>query len=614
MTSGGSGAGGASGATMLYAGNKGTSDNTDLSLLSRLRQMFQYARDARRARYDSWLRNYRLVNNHHGAASSSWAPSPRDSEIYPVLSSLVAWTTDQDINISFLASYDPHSPIYSFFANIADDLSDVLYTTWMIHDYTAQEKLSLWDCFTYGVGIFKNVWDGSLDGGFGNAVLKRVDPWRFYVDPAATSTDDMEYCIEVHTLTYEQLERRFPDAARDLNRQSSSGDEGLDFRPNLYQNDTGRAAQVPGVGLLPTSGTFGSLGAVGFGTFDGRQRRGTNEPSGRFIVYEFWIHENKVYEYEDDLTASPTVEDEWRVVMMTQNVILLDEPASNLWSHGSHPYERFVFDDTGEFYGISLVDHLAHPQIYINRLLTALQQNAELTGNPIWVESANSGLSRVGVTNKPGQRLTVHGPRGMDNMPKWLEPPPMPQQIMELIQFWISRMENVSGLSALQKGITPTQRNAEGALNMVQEAAFVRVRAGLRNLQMTLQRCAYKLADLIIENFDEPRTMALLTPDGQQTAIALQGRHFNIPTRDGAAPLKYSIQVSTGADTPTSRSGRATEAKQMYALGLVDDQYVLEALRVKNIQKLLERKYLKMMQGSLGGGKTRGTSGAPKMG
>jgi hypothetical protein len=187
-----------------------------------------------------------------------------------------------------------------------------------------------------------------------------------------------------------------------------------------------------------------------------------------------------------------------------------------------------VFDDIGEFYGISLVDHLAFPQIYVNRLLTALQSNAELTGNPIFMEPVNSGLARTAIINRPGQRLKVSGPQAMQNRPDWLTPPPMPAQVMDIIQFWINRIENILGLSALQKGITPTQRNAEGALNMVQEAAFVRIRSALSNLQSCLQRCAVKLCDLIVDNYTEPRMMAMVGKDGEMTAKALAGRHFYV--------------------------------------------------------------------------------------
>src|SRR5207302_4535363 len=163
-----------------------------------LRQLFRVARDAKRNRYENWRRNYMLVNNRFGGQQpSNWMPSPRDSEIYPLLSSAVAWFTDQEISIDIVPAVSPHSDYYNFYSKIANDLSDVLYSIWLVHDYPGQAKLCLWDAFLYGVGIFKNIWDGSLDKGQGNAVMRRVDPYAFYPDPQATSLDDANYFVEV---------------------------------------------------------------------------------------------------------------------------------------------------------------------------------------------------------------------------------------------------------------------------------------------------------------------------------------------------------------------------------------------------------------------------------
>ena len=75
------------------------------------------------------------------------------------------------------------------------------------------------------------------------------------------------------------------------------------------------------------------------------------------------------------------------------------------------------------------------------------EQNAELIGNPIFVESANSGTSRVPIINKPGTRLTISGVQAMNNKPDWLTPPSMPPLIMDLVEFWIRRIAVIRGRS-----------------------------------------------------------------------------------------------------------------------------------------------------------------------
>jgi hypothetical protein len=226
-----------------------------------------------------------------------------------------------------------------------------------------------------------------------------------------------------------------------------------------------------------------------------------------------------------------------------------------------------------------------------------LQQNAELIGNPIFIEPANSGTSRVPIINRPGQRLTISGVAAMQYRPDWLKPPDMPPGILDLVNFWIQRIENVSGLSAVTKGATPTQRNAEGVINSIQEAAFVRIRAALSNNEAALENASRKMADLIIDNYDQKRIMAVIGPDGEKTAMTIFKNHFMIPSETGDAPLQYIVQVRAGSAQPTSRQSRIGEADKLFTMGVIDDQAVLEAHQYPHIQELLERKYEKMQKG-----------------
>lgn len=565
-------------------------------LTTRLRNLYMIARDHKRQRYDSWIRNYRLVNNRVSSQGASWMPAPKDSEIYPILSSLVAWMTDQNMDLEFVPSMDPNTPLFDFYSTIGNDLGDVLYTAWVNYSFRAQNKLALWDAFMYGVGIFKSVWDNSLCEGKGDVNLRRVDPWAFYPDPNATSLADCEYMCEVRRMSLSEIERRWPGSATYLRAKGSPGGETVDERPNLFTAGTHTPRANPGA-LPGGTGVYGGAKS----TYD------EYDPLPGYVVYEFWLKENDEYYDDGEEDASEGsdgtkyVDAKWRVVIMCNGEILMDEDAEEVAPYGSHPYDRFVFDDIGEFYGISLVDHLASPAIHINRLLTAMQHNAELTGNPILVESAGSGTDRVGIVNKPGQRLTVRGPGGMVNQkPEWLDPPSMSAEVMQLVNFWISRLENTSGLSAMQKGATPNQRNAAEVVNNVQEAAFVRVRAAIQNLEDSLQSAGKKLADLIIDYYTEQRTVAIIGPDGQTSAKFLAARHFQIPGKNGAEPLSYSLRILAGSTTPTSRQTRMSEAVQLQALGVVDDEYVLQVAQVPRYKDILKRLYEKRANGLMG--------------
>lgn len=578
----------------------------DLDLINKLQQLFTLSRNAKRNLYDSWMRNYKLVNNRIGSVGGgSWYPAPRDSEIYPTLSAIAAWMTDQNTSIDIVAAADPNSPYSIFMQAVATDLSTVMQTNWTVDSEEAEVRMVVWDSFQCGAGFFKNIWDQALAGGLGNAKAIRVDPWSLYFDPNATSLSNTEYIIEVRRMSLDEIERRWPGSATSLGLQTGMIDGGSDEKPDQYDMSSSRVPKA-NPGALPQ-------GNARWAAPSGRQPDGGQIVSPGIVVYEYWLKENDEY-WESDLADDDTgltatddekpaaktdgqddekhVSERWRVVVVAGNQVLMDEWSDELTSYGSHPYERFVFEETGEMYGVALCDHLAQPQIYLNRLLTALQHNAELCGNPIFMENANSGLDRVNIINKPGQRLRLNGPAGLQqNRPEWLRPPDMPPGVSDLVQFWISRIENISGLSAAVKGgPSSSSRMPEGVVSTIQESAFVRIRAALSNMEDTLKNCAYKLAELIIDNYTEPRIVAIVGPQNMgKTAIALSSRHFIVPTHKGALPLKYSLVIQAGASMPTTRQARAAEADQAYALGIIDRQAWFEAHGTPNWPALLMR-------------------------
>src|SRR5205823_5986703 len=132
------------------------------------------------------------------------------------------------------------------------------------------------------------------------------------------------------------------------------------------------------------------------------------------------------------------------------------------------------------------------------------------------------------------------------------------------------------------------------------EAAFVRVRAALTALEACLNRATTKIADLIVDNYTEPRSQAILGPSGSMSMKTLKARHFYGPNEKDATPLKYVVQIRAGAVGPTSRQARIQEVLQLYALGAVDDQAVLDAFQFRGAQDVLKRLYYKRQLGLIG--------------
>lgn len=550
----------------------------------RLNEMFGQAVAARRKRTDQWRKNYMLAMNRWGRS----ADDPRDSEIFPIMRARVGWMTDQEISFSLNPSTDPFSNYAMMENKLCEHLETVLQTNFKVGDWMSQIVMAIWDAGLYGAGIMKGVWDSGLDGGIGNVALQRVDPWTFYPDPNATSFADANYFFVKHRWSYDEIERRFPETSRRvLEEVSQSPDRQEDTRKPQsenwpkYSNDG-----------IPTNLGQGpvAVGAPGQGTNPTRLGdKGVN-------VYECWIRENVEIEREssDPLLPSPekVVYNEWRVIFYTGSMVLLSETAKDLWDQDEHPYVRYVDDEMGEFWSTPIVSHLAPCQLALNGILTMLMSNINLISNPIFMDVEGSGINRTPVVNKAGQRLTLKAASAANSQgtkPGWLTPPSLPPMVMEAVNFWIERMENISGLSGTSKGQQPSQRQAQSTIQATQEAGFVSIRSSLRNLERALMKVGEVLCNLIIVNYDTHRTVAIVGPEGTETALTLAANHFFRPTKDGLAPIRYQLVVDAGASKPTSRGARIQEIDALKAMGVVDNHTVLQAHGIPHIELIEQR-------------------------
>jgi hypothetical protein len=199
-----------------------------------------------------------------------------------------------------------------------------------------------------------------------------------------------------------------------------------------------------------------------------------------------------------------------------------------------------------------------------------------------------------------------------------MQPPELPAFVMNTVQFWISRMENISGLSGPQKGQPSTGRPAQQTVQATQEAGFVRIRSALRNLERCLGSLGQLVANLIVQNYDAPRVVAIVGDDGVDTAIRLAAQHFYMPKMVDneviAEPLKFSLIVKAGSSAPTSRQARIAEADALFAMKAIDSQAVLQAHAWPNWQQVVERMKAEAqaMAQAQAQGKASGGSSQPK--
>lgn len=591
-----------------------TDPRGNINLISKTDTLFQRARDGKRPITAQMNRNYYTLYMRPANVGSIVNKGQKDvPEIYPVIEALVAWKTDQEPEFDAVPVAQPNSPHFAFYDQLGDHLLTCVNAVWLNQNFGDEIEAGIFDAETYHHAIWKVTWDSSVSQ-LGDVSLRRIDPFSFYVDPAAKHPRDANYFVEVRTMAAQDCERLWPGSIAKLNGNFQRTD--FDIAPSRMTNPSGEPAMAS-PGYITNSdnqknnGNWSNPGAGG-----GRDRM--LQDNDGITVQETWIRvpttvkvpygqpesmsahdrfaDDPDYgmetdelndpmntEYGDNLGQSETGHDAetfdrtfdtWRCVVTSGNVVISDCAATDMWSHGRHPYVFHRPKQTGELYAPSMVEMLAPSQEAVNNMLRSIGKNLALMGDPIMVNKRDTGIRRSAVTNVPGQRLQV---KSTDDV-KWLDPPTVhPQAAGDMIAFHVGEMERISGLSAVVRGATPTGRNAQGVIDSVQEAAFVRIRLHIRNLERSLQEIVNLVAALICEFYDEPRLVAYAPNDGAKTSLAISTLHFYDPTPANRVPLRYQVMIRAGSAMPTSRQARAAEADLLFGMGALDTAAVLEA-------------------------------------
>lgn len=547
--------------------------------------LFYRARALRRPLIAQWKRNYRTLHNKMWTPrAEAWMPAPEVSQVFPVIFSSVAWMTDQRPTIETTAAPQPFSEYADFYQSLSQDMNSVLNAVFMGYSLDLEVSKTLWDAFTYGIGYFKTTWEPWLADGIGDTAFRRVTPFNIYPDPFSTSMEDLTYIIEAKQMTVSDVDRSYPGSR---GRVALGMTEDFDEQPHALEETVSQSMARVRLGNLPTAtNTRYSL------TDTPRDRGIADDPT--VTVLECWVRHHQVTDTDDPQVKK--VRDVWRCIVVCGNNVLLDFEAGDINAYGTHPYDRMVIADLGEYYGPSIVALLDSPQESIGRLLAAIEQNIALMGNPVLREGSRSRSRGKRITNKPGQRLEADA-----GEVEWLNPPQMhPQMSIDLIQFYKGEIESISGLSAMVRGFSPGGRNSQGVLDQVQDAAFVRVRATLRQLEAALRGVCAKMCANVAEFYTEPRNMSIQGADGQKFTMAMRARHFytrDADNTDERIPLRFTLLADAGSQLPTSKQARAADAERLFALGAIDVYELLKAKQWPNYSIVAKRVMEQMSQG-----------------
>lgn len=351
----------------------------------------------------------------------------------------------------------------------------------------------------------------------GDVAVETVSPFEMYFDPLALKIEDAEHCIQVAVKSPEWVKARF----------------GIDLPP-----DTDVASGVA-EGKLFAGATSGGANA------------------GRGVkVSELWAKPSTKYP-------------KGRRAVWAANRILLDE---------ANPYRELpyvMFEDIevpGRFWPTSTVEHLREPQTELNKIRSQITDNAQRLGNPALLAAKQAKVEYEGV---PGERID-YDDTVPNAIPSYLQPPSMPQYVLQQQQNIEQSMQEISGQHEVSSAQVPAGVTAASAINLLQEADDTRLGPAIYDMEETLGIAGTRLLELVARYWTDARVVMIAGEDQAWTTMSFRG-----------AALKENTHVEVQAGSAFPRSKAAKQAAIQEALNLALQYSGPGALNPRDLGKVL---------------------------
>jgi len=341
----------------------------------------------------------------------------------------------------------------------------------------------------------------------GDVRVDVVSPFHFFPDPLATSMSELTQCFEEKVRSPDYIKERY----------------GEDMEPDT---------EAP-IGPVE-SRIFSSL-MPGLGTgYKGIK------------VYEFWSKPCATYPKGK------------RVVWAQDKMLVEEEPLDPM------PYVMFSgIKVPNRFWPTAVTTQLRGPQIALNKLESQIQENANRLGNPAILKSRQANVYYGGT---PGEEI-LYDSTVTDAVPQYLQPPNMPNYVIERVQRIIESMNEIAGQHEVSNASVPTGVTAASAINLLQEADDTRIGPEVQDMEFALGQAGTKIARLRARFVSDERLLRIAGEDEQWDILAFRGAMM------GDEP---TVECQAGSAMPRSKAAKQAAMLEvlqtMFQYGLVPDQ------------------------------------------
>jgi hypothetical protein len=433
----------------------------------------------------------------------------------------------------------------------------------------------------FGSGFTNTCFDTALDGGRGDINLVGIDPRCFIFDPFVVRSYNLrsaEYlCLETI-------------------RPTDMLKEGYRSRRDDITNDFAQT-EVKGDSLIAKLRLL-------FG-FDKDNPNTKTSVIPRSIVRDWWVRDRTTRKGEELVFPN------YRHIFVAGGVPV--EDGDGVYVDGGHPFDMMEWGfNVDSAYGLNEVDQLTSPQIVFNKLLASMVENAILMGNGIWIgdKDALTKEEWEKLSNEPGQHVKVRTGRQLRREPGIA----LPSSLNGVLTMLVQGLEKLSGITEVTEGRRPGQVTSGVAIESLAIMAQTSIRLRARQIEALLTRIGPKLISRIFQYYTTDRVFQRVgkgkyggiesyTYHRQLVREAIEAKKGNM----SEALRDYTFRVQPASSLAMTKWQKGLIATQLFQMGAIDREALLEAMEYPNRDVILSRTMEKQATGEEMTGTSKGT-------
>ncbi len=540
-------------------------------LEERAEEIFQAYKEAKKFKktfdkdWDKWYKMY--VGQHWEGPRADWKSTPVVNYSWTVVETIVPIMTDSNPTI-MIAPEEPSDTATS--EAIGQCVKKILVN----NRFQGKTTVTVRNALKYGTGFMKVWWNGEACRGKGDVEISVIDPRHIFPAPGALEIQEASYVIYATNVPINYIEAMWPEAKGKI--KAGVWEEDLNVDKSITsQSGSSSSSGVTGP-IQSTDSTGTAAGSSSSQASGPSPHTGTMDRSKLATLIEMWHRKDgKVW-----------------CSVAANRVLLRDEPSP--FKHEKYPFAKLVdYAIPSCFWGMGELQQLEKLQEYINKRRGQTQDILKICASPPLIADSNSGINPKAMVARPG--TIIYKNQGTDV--HWLQPPNLPAAMFDVQQLDKQDFDAVSGIFDVTQGRKPAGIEAASAIVELQEAAQTRIRLKVRNLETFIQEIGELIVPTMQQFYGPDRVVRLVGGDPKQPEYIVINKQVVdktgkvVKVNDVSAGY-YDIEVGVGSTMPVNKSRYYKQMVEMFQLGIVDDQAVIESsiLPPTEISRIIQRK------------------------